>query len=207
MPFVSHIQHLQRAAFLREAAALQRTNTSGTHRLAEITFPTPEGPDDLARTVITTSGSTVRMETTAIRSDLHTALTAEGWAAPAMETMTPAEATAPPLLVYADLLADLGDHLFLLTRYPADVGRPDLADSRLSGVRLIGETTAEVQLSALGNGHRVHIALSSGVPLGVVPLGIAEWLLAFPRNLRFMRDVTWEFPVDHGPHSAPQRWR
>ncbi|MEU6969974.1 hypothetical protein AB0A71_19970 [Kitasatospora aureofaciens] len=195
MAFVSHIQHLQRAAFLREAAALQRTNTGGAHRLAEIAFPDPEGPDGLAVAVVATAGGTVRLCTSATRSELHAALALEGWAAPAPDGMTPPESTEPTLLVYADLLADVGDHLFLLTTFPEGVGRPDLVGSRLNAVRLADEAVAELELTMLGSILRVCVPLDSGVPLGVVPLVVAEWLVSLPRSAPTLLGTSWTYPT------------
>ncbi|MFJ2865550.1 hypothetical protein [Kitasatospora sp. NPDC087314] len=170
---MSHEQHLRRGYFLREAGALQRTNADGPRRLAHIAFPTPDGAE------VTTGGRTVALPTTSTRDELHAALgPGAGWAPPAPEALTAPPATAPPLLVYADLLTDLGEHLFLLSNHPADVGRPDLAEARLEDVRLTVDTTAEVELTVRGVTHRVRVALDSGVPLDVVPLLIAEHLLA-----------------------------
>lgn len=193
---MSHLEHLQRGSFLREAGAVQRANSKGPYRLTEIAFPDPVAPDDIATAVVTTSaGTTVQLATTATRDDLYAALkTGGGWATPAAEAVTPPPATTPPPLVYADLLTDLGEHLFLLTNHPADLGRPDLAEARLNDVRLIGEASAVVELTTLGTTHRVHIALDSGVSLDVVPLVIAELLMTLPQDDRSVLDVDWEYP-------------
>lgn len=180
---------LRRGGFLREAAALQRTNTDGTRRLTRIAFP---AGGDVA---ITTTGPApaAHLPVTATRDDLHAALAPEGgWAAPDPGPLTrlPVTAPAPPLLVWADLLDDLGDLLFTLTGYPADVGRPDLVP-RLDAVSLTGATTAVVEVTALGAAHRVRIPLDSGVPLVAVPLEIAEHLLTVDGTAA----TEWEYPV------------
>ncbi|MBV6698905.1 hypothetical protein [Kitasatospora aureofaciens] len=196
-------QQLQRGYFLREAAALQRTNTDGSRRLSRIAFPTAEGPADAPLALVTTagpgtSGPALRLATTATRDDLYAALAGEGgWAPPdpAPLTRLPLTAPAPPLLVYADLLDDLGDLLFTLTGYPADVGHPEIA-ARLDAVGLTGATTAVVELTALGATRRVRIPLDSGVPLVAVPLEIAEHLLSVRRSAADEEPETeWDYPV------------
>ncbi|MQS15471.1 hypothetical protein F7Q99_25175 [Streptomyces kaniharaensis] len=201
---VSDQQQLQRGYFLREAAALQRTNTDGARRLTRIAFPAAESPDDAPLVLVTTSGpgsstTTLRLAATATRDDLYAALADEGggWAAPDPEPLTrlPRTAPEPPLLVYADLLDDLGDLLFTLTGYPADVGRPDIA-AGLDAVGLTGETTATVEVTALGAAHRIRIPLDSGVPLVAVPLEIAEHLLKVPRASSGEEPgPDWDYPV------------
>ncbi|MFJ7249462.1 hypothetical protein ACIQWA_33195 [Kitasatospora sp. NPDC098652] len=191
---MSHEEHLRRGYFLREAGALQRTNADGPRRLERIAFPTPDGAE------VSTGGRTVALPTTTARDELHAALgPGAGWAPPAPEVLTSPPATAPPLLVYADLLTDLGEHLFLLTDYPADVGRPDLAEARLEDVRLTIDATTEVELTVRGITRRVRIALDSGVPLDVVPLLIAEHLLADESS------TEWRIPRHGGTPSAPTR--
>lgn len=179
----------RRGGFLREAAALQRANTDGPRRLTRIAFTVG------GAAAVTTAGphAAVHLPVTATRDDLYAALAPEGgWAAPDPGPLTrlPATAPAPPLLVWADLLDDLGDLLFTLTGYPADVGRPDLAPV-LDAVSLIGATTAVVEVTALGAAHRVRIPLDSGVPLVAVPLEIAEHLLA----VNGAAATEWEYPA------------
>ncbi|MGW2252905.1 hypothetical protein ACWCXH_22285 [Kitasatospora sp. NPDC001660] len=180
---------LERGDFLREAAALQRSNTDGTRRLTRIAFPV--GAD----VAITTTGpdAAVRLPVTATRDDLHAALAPEGgWAPPDPEPLArlPLAAPAPLLLVWADLLDDLGDLLFTLTGYPRDVGRPDLVP-RLDAVTLADATTAVVEVTALGIPRRVRIPLDTGTPLVAVPLEIAEHLL----TLGDSPTTDWDYPI------------
>ncbi|MQS17721.1 hypothetical protein F7Q99_37425 [Streptomyces kaniharaensis] len=182
-------QQLQRGYFLREAAALQRANTGGSRRLDRIAFA--EGEPVV---VVGTPGATVRLPVGASRDELYAALAEDGgWTVPDRRASAwlPATAPAPPLAVYADLLDDLGDLVFTLTTYPADVGRPEVA-ARLDAVRLVGGATAVVEVSALGGSHRVRIPLDSGVPLVAVPLAIAERLLAAGEGL----GTDWDYPVE-----------
>ncbi|MEU6970001.1 hypothetical protein AB0A71_20130 [Kitasatospora aureofaciens] len=148
-------------------------------------------------TVSPRSGSPVLLPATATRHDLHLALAPEGgWAAPDPRPLTrfPVTGEAPPLLVYADLLEDLGDLLFMLTDYPANVGRPDVV-ACLDAVGLVGETTAVAEVSALGSVHRVNIPLDSGFPLVAVPLEIAEHLLTVRPSEDGAPSAEWEYPV------------
>ncbi|MEU8510710.1 hypothetical protein AB0C76_03835 [Kitasatospora sp. NPDC048722] len=184
---------LRRGGFLREAAALQRANTDGHRRLTRIAFPADDGAVSCALVTTAGPGAPVRLPVTAGRDDLYAALAAEGgWAAPDPGPLArlPVTAPAPTLLVWADLLDDLGDLLFTLTGYPADVGRPDLAP-RLDAVSLTGATTAVVEVTALGAAHRVRIPLDSGIPLVAVPLEIAEYLLTVDGTAA----TEWEYPV------------
>ncbi|MBV6702559.1 hypothetical protein [Kitasatospora aureofaciens] len=183
-------QRLERGYFLREAAALQRANAGGRRRLERIAFP-----DGEPVVVVGTSGGVVRVPVGASRGEVHAALGGEdgGWAAPdrGASGRLPVTAPAPPLAVYADLLDDLGDLVFTLTTYPADVGRPEVA-ARLDAVGLVGAATAVVEVSAPGGIRRVRIPLDSGVPLVAVPLAIAEHLLAAGEG----PGADWDYPVD-----------
>ncbi len=194
-------RQLQRGYFLREAAALQRANIGGSRYLTRIAFPAAEDEDGVPLALVTTvnlkPGAPVLLPTTATRHDIHTALAPEGgWDVPDPRPMIrfPITGEAPPLLVYADLLDDIGDLLSMLTVYPIDVGRPDVVAS-LKAVGLVGETTAVVEVSALGAVHRVSIPLDSGVPLVAVPLEIAEYLLTVQPCADGASAVEWAYPV------------
>ncbi|MFD7903533.1 hypothetical protein ACFV4G_14950 [Kitasatospora sp. NPDC059747] len=180
-------QGLARGYFLREAAALQRANTGGARRLERIMFP------GAGVVIVGTPWEEVRLDVSASRDELFAALGGEaaGWAEPdrGVGPRLPVSAPAPPLAVYADLLDDLGDLVFTLTTYPADVGRPQAA-ARLDAVRLVGGVTAVVQVCAPGGTHRIRIPLDSGVPLVALPLAIAEHLLAAGVG------TDWDYPVE-----------
>ncbi|MEU6969972.1 hypothetical protein AB0A71_19960 [Kitasatospora aureofaciens] len=195
-------QQLQRGRFLREAAALQRTNVVGTRRLVRIAFPAAEDTDGTPLVLVSTVGPRRRttpllLAATATRDDLRAAL-ADGnrWAAPDRGPWIrfPMTGQAPPMTVYADLLDDIGDLLFALTGYPADVGRPDMVP-RLDAVGLIGEVAAVVEVTALGTTHRVTIPLDSGVPLVAVPLEIAEHLVSVLPGGAEPHGIEWDYPV------------
>ncbi|MGW2250859.1 hypothetical protein ACWCXH_11720 [Kitasatospora sp. NPDC001660] len=180
-------QSLARGYFLREAAALQRANAGGARRLERIVFP------GAGVAVVGTSGGEVRLDVSASRDELFAALGGEvaGWAEPdrGVAPRLPVSAPAPPLAVYADLLDDLGDLVFTLTTYPADVGRPEAA-ARLDAVRLVGGATAVVvQVCAPSGTHRIRIPLDSGVPLVALPLAIAEHLLTAGDG------TDWDYPT------------
>ncbi|MEU6972045.1 hypothetical protein AB0A71_30830 [Kitasatospora aureofaciens] len=194
-------QQLQCGRFLQEAAAFQRANAGGSRYLARIAFPSAEAANGAPLVLVTTvspkPAAPVLLPATATRHDIHVALAREGgWALPDPRPLTrfPVTGEAPPLVVYADLLEDIGSLLFTLTGYPSDVGRPDVV-ARLDAIGLIGATTAVVEVSALGAVHRVNIPLDSGVPLVAVPLEIAEHLLTVQPSVDGAPAVEWEYPV------------
>lgn len=156
--------------FLREAAAVQRTNTTGECWLAEIRFTAGDA-------LVVPSGSRpISVPLTADRRALHAALPAR-WAAPDPGELARLPVLAPPPLVYADLLDELGDLGALLHEHPPLIGRPDLSFD-YAAITTDGRAATVDIVSSAGVHHRSGLSLKGETPLVGVPYNLVEQAVA-----------------------------